>query len=108
MIGQQNLLFRPQQRQRRHMKMVGMAVRDPDVFAGLNQSQFLVRQRPVEAPTAEITGPVSHGSVTSTGRSSSRNAIDALPRVSKPKSHVHRTPLRHITAPYVHRRAGGH
>ena len=59
MIREQDLLFRPRQPQRRHVKMVRMAVRNPDILTRLNQREFVHRQRPIEPPTAEITVPVS-------------------------------------------------
>src|SRR3954470_19199028 len=57
MVGQQNFLLRPQQRQRRDMKMVRMAMRDPNILTGLDEAQFVRCQFSIKCPTAKITGP---------------------------------------------------
>lgn len=46
----------PRQVDRRDVDVVRAPVRDPDLFGGLNQRQFVRCQRAIQAPAAEIAG----------------------------------------------------
>ena len=57
-IGQQHDLVLRQLRQRIGMKMIGLAVRDPEIFGRHHRRALALGQRPVERPGTEIAGAI--------------------------------------------------